>query len=66
MARQLDGLSGGLAPPASAADSLLAAVGERNGEHFFVGTQDESLRDKLRKVGGVASSCCCPNAMHWG
>lgn len=50
MARQLDGLSGGLTPPATAAESLLAAVGERNGEHFFVGTQDESLREKLRKV----------------
>lgn len=53
VARQLDGLAGGLTPPASAADSVLAAVGDRNGEHFFVGTQDEALRDKLRKVGAT-------------
>ena len=50
LARRLDGLAGGLAPPASAADSLAAAVGPANAEHFFVATQDEALRERLRKA----------------
>jgi hypothetical protein len=49
-ARQLDGLAGGLEPPASAADSIAAAVGGANAEHFFVGTQDATLRELLRKA----------------
>ncbi len=54
-ARRLDGLSGGLEPPASAAESLEAAVGAANAEHFFVGTQDERLRERLRKARGRAA-----------
>jgi rRNA-processing protein FCF1 len=30
-------------------------VGAANGEHFFVGTQDEKLRDKLRKARILAA-----------
>ena len=52
VARQLDGLAGGLEPPASAADSIAAAVGVDNGEHFLVGTQDAALRERLRRVPG--------------
>ena len=50
VARGRDGLSGGLEPPATAAESIAAAVGHSNAEHFFVGTQDEKLRERLRKA----------------
>lgn len=46
-------LKGDLDPPATAAESIKAAVGEGNGEHLWVCTQDEALRRTLREVAGV-------------
>jgi len=43
-------VAGGLEPPASAADSIEAAVGGANAEHFLVGTQDVALRERLRQA----------------
>ncbi len=62
VAKQLDGLAGGLQPPASAADSIAAAVGAHNAEHFFVGTQDEALRERLRKARWCSVCFVCYEA----
>ena len=63
-ARGLDGLSGGLEPPASAAESIAAAVGPANAEHFFVGTQDEKLRERLRKARAAARAAFAAPVAH--
>mmetsp|Transcript_25974 Transcript_25974/g.85425 ORF Transcript_25974/g.85425 Transcript_25974/m.85425 type:complete len:236 (-) Transcript_25974:77-784(-) len=52
-ARSLRVLAGDLDPPASAADSIRAAVGDSNKEHLWVATQDDSLKRSLREVPGV-------------
>ena len=57
VAKVLEGVAGGLEPPHSAADSISAAVGAHNAEHWFVGTQDEALKERLRKARLLIPIC---------
>lgn len=37
----------------SAVNCVMSLIGDKNPEHFFVATQDPSLREKLREIPGV-------------